>query len=188
MPDTSSKTIKNIKNWKNTLEQHLSVSNQPMLKKIPGLTRLQQTRKSSLLPMPPAPKVYILKNNIFQDHPHAVTVNNHYKHCISGPYSATSSEQKPPLLPNPFYHYAMPAHYEVGSIGPYQPQIMHFWPQIPQYVPVIMITLTNKFMHLIEQHTKLTHQQHHQNTSHQEQYLHKGRQTSLLGYKELCQI
>ena len=61
----------------------------------------------------------------------------------------------------------------------------HFQPWILVYIPIIMLTLTDKFMNLIEQHT-MTHQQHHQNTNHQEKYLQKGTQTDII--TPLCRL
>ena len=74
-PNTASKTIKSYKNSANTLEPHLIGNEQSTQRKIPVPTcSSQQTRKSPVLPPPPAPARPQIKINTFQDHPHTVTV------------------------------------------------------------------------------------------------------------------
>ena len=169
----------------NTLEQHPSAATQPIQNKTPCPTYPKQTRKSPLLPTPLAPVSSHKKHNLptppFRDSQHHCKQHIPGPHCttgskqwppllpnptISGPQCATSSKQWPPLLPTTFYHHTILTYYEAYTIGPYQPQI-------PVYVPVIMSTLTDKFMNLL-------YTQHNQNTNHQKQWVHKGTQTDII--------
>ena len=128
---------------------------------------------------------------------------NHIKQYITGPLSAkcntgpppllptsrphhvASSKQWPALLPTPahsrspaipssrqqlpvpspvFNHLTSPAYYGPVTESPYL---------APLYLPVIILTLTDKF-------TKLVCQQGYKNTIHQKHYIHRGIQTDTI--------
>ena len=79
-------------NYENTLEQHLSVSNQSTQKKIPVPMCPQQTKKSPQLPMPPTPTSPYIRKQDLPGLPLHSDRQYHYKQHISGPYSVTNNK------------------------------------------------------------------------------------------------
>ena len=107
------------------------------------------------------------------------------KAITSRPQHAASSKQQPVLLPTPahsrspiipssrqqlpvpspaFNHLTTPAYYGPATKSPHC---------TPLYLPVIILTLTDKF-------TKLLCQQGYPDTTHQKQYIHRGIQTDTI--------
>ena len=107
------------------------------------------------------------------------------KATTSRPQHVASSKQQPALLPTPvcsrspatpnsrqqlpvpspvFNHFTTPAYYGAVTRSPHQTLL---------YLPVIVLSLTDKF-------TKLLYQQGYLDTVHQKQYVHKGIQTDTI--------
>ena len=107
------------------------------------------------------------------------------KAATSRPHHVASSKQWPALLPTPvcsrsptipdcrqqlpmpspmFNHFTSPAYNAAVTKVPHH---------TPLYLPVIILTLTDKF-------TKLLCQQGNQDTIHQKQYIHRGIQTDTI--------
>ena len=168
----------------NTQDQHQSVTIQPMQYKTPKLTM-----KSPLLPTPPSqnihhhrkqciPRSFSATNSKTQPpllpnptnpRPQHIARSKQWSALLpapvhSRPQTMTNSNQQPPLSSTILHHYTIPAYYGADTKEPYH---------ILLYLPVIILTITDKF-------TNLMCQQHHQNTNHQKQYVHTGTQTDLI--------
>ena len=126
----------------------------------------QPPRKSPLLPTP----VYSHQQHL--PGPLPGYSQHHWEQGIPRPYNITSKRQQIPLLPNPPYHYNLPAYHKTNNIGPFKWQTTHIQPQVLVYLPVILLTLTEKFMNL-------THPQHHRYYNQQMQQVHQGTQTTV---------
>ena len=126
----------------------------------------QPPRKSPLLPTP----VYSHQQHL--PGPLPSYSQHHWKQGIPKPYNITNNRQQIPLLPNPPYHYNLPVYHKTNSIGSFTWQTTHIQPQVPVYLPVILLTLTDKFMNL-------THPQHHRYYNQPMQHVHQGTQTTV---------
>ena len=83
--------------------------------------------------------------------------------CSGSPTIPNSRQQLP--MPSPmFNHFTSPAYYGAVTKVPHH---------TPLYLPVIILTLTDKFI-------KLLCQQGYQDTIHQKQYVHRGIQTNII--------
>ena len=99
----------------------------------------QQTRKSPLLPTPPAPisshkkitfqdhlsgAANTIVNNAIRDHIVQQAANNDHPCYQIQPFQdhivQQAANKDHPCLPTTFYHYIIPAYYEADTIGPYQ--------------------------------------------------------------------
>ena len=83
--------------------------------------------------------------------------------CSRSPTIPSSKQQLPVPLPM-FNHFTSPAYYGAITKVPHHTLL---------YLPVIILTLTDKF-------TKLFCQQRNQDTIHQKQYIHRGIQTNTI--------
>ena len=126
----------------------------------------QPPRKSPLLPTP----VYSSQQHL--PGPLPSYSQHHWKQGIPRPYNITSNRWQIPLLPNPPYHYNLPAYHTTNSIGPSTRQTTHIQPQVPVCLPVILLTLTEKFMNL-------THPRFHNYYNQPIQHVHQGTQTTV---------
>ena len=126
----------------------------------------QPPRKSPLLPTP----VYSSQQHL--PGPLPSYSQHHWKQGIPRPYNITSNRQRIPLLLNPPYHYNLPAYHTTNSIGPFTRQTTHIQHQVPVYLPVILLTLTEKFMNL-------THPRFHNYYNQPIQHVHQGTQTTV---------
>ena len=126
----------------------------------------QPPRKSPLLPTP------VYSHQQYLPGPVPGYSQHHWKHGIPRPYNIASNRNQTPLLPNPPYHYNLPAYHKTNNIGPFKWQTTNIHPQVPVYLPVILLTLTDKLMNF-------THPQHHRYYNQQMQHVHQGTQTTV---------
>ena len=168
----------------NTQNQDLSATVQPKHHRTP-----QPTETSTPMPTPSSQDTHYHKKQ-YITRPLSAKYNTGPppllpKATTSRPQHVASSKQQPVLLPTPvcsrsptipnsrqqlpvlspmFNHLTTPAYYGAVTKVPHH---------MPLYLPVIILTLTDKF-------TKLLCQQGNQDTIHQKQYVHKGIQTDTI--------
>ena len=118
-------------------------------RKLPTCTCPQPTLRTPLLPTPPAPaRQHIRKTLILGPPPHS---NNQYqyKQYISRlPNAAINNRQCSPLLPIPTQRLVIT-----------RPRLLQhlqgqFTPQVPIYLPVLVITLMDQFTNLLANQTQ----------------------------------
>ena len=138
-----------------------------MQKRTPGATYPQQTRKSPLLPMQsaqtrkspllPTPSVPARSQIRKIPIPGPPTCSNSQHHCkqyIPGPYNAINNKQHLQLLPSPHQH-TMQGSQRPIIIGTHRHTQGQFLLQVPIYVPILVITLTDQLINLLANQVQL---------------------------------
>ena len=116
----------------------------PMQKTTPTTTHSQQTRRTPLLPMAPAPT----RKTVTPRPPLYYNRQHHYQQCISGPFRTANNNQCPPLLALPSYHQPMSGNQVPALTRPHPHPQGHLILQVSMYLPVLL-SHPNHFVNIL---------------------------------------